>query len=124
MLKQIHRLAPGLLPLRRVFIVLLVCGAAGAAVGLFAFADDEGDSILMPGIILILWAVMGLIFVDIFAHLQPPLRGNPTRWRSRWFSGLRQGLYWTLVLGFAALGLTVIDLSLHLANAWLLSGLR
>lgn len=124
MLEQIHRTARGLLPLRRVLIGLLVCGAAGAAVGLFAFAGDEGDSILMPGIILILWAVMGLIFVDIFAHLQPPPRGNPTRCRSRWFGGLRQGLHWALVLGFAALGLTVIDLSLHLSNAWLLSGLR
>ncbi len=124
MLEQIHRLAHGLLPLRRGLIGLFLCGLLGAVVGLFALAGNEGDAILMPAIILILWAVTGLVFVDVFAHLPPPPRGNPTVWRSRWLGRLRQGLHWALVLGFAALGLTVADLSLHLANAWLVDGAR
>jgi hypothetical protein len=124
MLQHIHRLARRLLPIRPVLIGFVACGLVGAAVGLFAFPGNEGDHILLPATILVLWAVTGLIFVDVFAPLQGPLGPNPNVQRSHWSSKLREGLHWALILGFLVLALTVADLSLHLAHTWLMDGSR
>lgn len=124
MLQHIHRLARRLLPVRPVLIGLAACGLLGAAVGLFAFAGTEGNHLLMPGMILLLWSVTGLIFIDVFAQVPPPPGANPSLVRSRWASKLRKSLHWALVLGFVALGLIAVDLSLHMAGAWLLDGSR
>lgn len=124
MLQHIHRFARRLLPIRPVLIGLAACGLLGAAVGLFAFAGTEGNHLLMPGMILLLWSVTGLIFIDVFAQVPPPPRANPNVLRSRWTCKLRKSLHWALVLGFVALGLIAVDLSLHMAGAWLLNGSR
>lgn len=120
MLNYIHRLACRLLPIRPVLIGFVACGLLGAAIGVFAFAGNEGDHLLMPAMILILWSVTGLIFIDVFAQLSPPPHANPDIWSSRWAKKLWKGFHWALVLGFVVLGLTAFDLSLHIADAWLM----
>lgn len=117
-LDLIHRLARRLLPLRPVLVGLAAGASLGAAIGLFALAGDDGDAVLMPSLILLLWLVTGLVFIDVFAHIpQPPRAGDQAR--GRLASKLWRLAYWALVLGFAALGLTAADLSLHMADAWL-----
>jgi len=96
MLDSIHRLARRLLPIRPVLTGLVACGLLGAAIGVFAFAGNEGDYLLMPAMILILWSVTGLIFIDVFAQLSPPPHANPNIWSSRWASKLRKGFRWAL----------------------------
>jgi hypothetical protein len=124
MLDSTHRLARRLLPIRPVLIGLVACGLLGAAIGVFAFAGNEGDYLLMPAMILVLWSVTGLIFIEVFAQLSPPPHANPNIWSRRWASKLRKGFRWALVLGFVVLGLTAVDLSLHIADAWLMDGSR
>jgi len=124
MFEHIHRLACRLLPIRPLLIALIACGLAAAAVGVFAFAGNEGNHILMPAIILMLWAVTGLIFIDVFAGFPHHPQAGRGVWGGRWSTRLRQGLLWALLLGFLALGLTVVELSLYIADAWLVDGSR
>lgn len=119
MLARVHRLAYRLLPIRPVLIGLVGFGAVCAAVGLLAFSGSGGNHILMPAILLVLWAVTGLVFIDVFGHAPRPPHGNRDGWSTRWFGKLRQGLHWALVLAFVVLALTVVDLSLYVADAWL-----
>jgi len=124
MFEHIHRLARRLIPVRPLLIGLIACGLVGAAVGVFAFAGNDGNLILMPALMLMLWAVTGLIFIDVFAVIprQPPAGRFVSG--GRWSDRLRQGLLWALLLGFVALGLTVVELSLYIADAWLVDGSR
>lgn len=121
--ERIHRVACSLARARRALVWLFVCGAVGAAVGLFGFAGTQGDPIIVPAVILILWTLTGLIFVDVFAHFPPP-RENSTVSGVRRFLKPMNGLYWMLVLGLSVLGFTVVDLSLHLAKPLLFGGSR
>ena len=124
MFEHIHRLARRLLPIRPLLVGLAACGLLTAGVGLFVFSGTQGNHILMPAIILMLWAVTGLIFIDVFAELPRQPHASGDDWRGRWSARLRQGLHWVFVLGFLALSLTVVDLSLHIVNTWLADGSR
>ncbi|MBK1719997.1 hypothetical protein [Thiocystis violacea] len=120
MLEHIHGVARRLLPIRPLLIGLVACGVLSAAFGLFAFVGKEGDAILMPAIMLMLWAVTGLIFIDVFAHSPGLPRSHSDVWSGRLLGQLWRWFQWALVLGFATLSLTVADLSLHIADVWLL----
>lgn len=118
MLDRLQQLARHLLPIRRILLGLAASGSVFAGIGLFAFADKEGDALLMPGLIILLWAITGLIFIDVFAHV--PLPPEPA-WspRRRQLRTLWRGLHWLLMAGFAVLGMVAIDVSLHIADVWL-----
>lgn len=124
MFEHIHRLARHLLPIRPLLIGLIACGLVGAAVGVFAFAGNDGNAILMPALMLMLWAVTGLIFIDVFAVIPRQPQAGRLASGGRWSARLRQGLHWGLLLGFVVLGLTVVELSLYIADAWLVDGSR
>ena len=118
MLNRLQQIARYLLPVRRILIGLAAFASLVAGIGLFAFADTDGDALLMPGLILLLWAVTGLIFVDLFAHVPypPEPTWEPMRRRLR---TLWRGLHWLLAAGFVILSLLAVDVSLHIADAWL-----
>jgi len=115
----VYQLACRLRPLRPLLLLAAGAGALGAGIGLIAFAGNEGDVVLMPGLILLLWALTFLVFIDVFAHLPGPSQARATGARRRWLAKLLQGLHWLLILGFVALGLTVVDLSQHILDTWL-----
>ena len=119
MLERLHWLACRLAPIRPALLGLAAVSLTTAGVVLLAFAGDAGDVILMPAILLLLWAIAGLIFVDVFAHAPPPPASRDSAWPEHWLDRLWLGLRWMLALGFVALSLTVADLSLHIADAWL-----
>lgn len=96
------------MPARRVLLGLAALGAASAGIGLFAVA-----ALLMPGLMLLLWTVTGLIFIDIFAHVPPPPEAAWTV-RRQWMRSLWRGLHWLLAAGFVMLSLTALEVSLHL----------
>ena len=118
MLDHLHRIARRLIRVRALLLGLVTLGAITAGVGLLAFEGRTGDDILMPGLILLLWAVTGLIFIDIFAHVPclPAPDWHPWRRRLR---TLWRGLHWLLLAGFLVLSLMAADVSLHIADVWL-----
>jgi len=115
----VYRLARRLRPLRPLLLLAAAAGGLGAGIGLFAFSGNAGDVVLMPGLILLLWALTLLVFIDVFAHLPGPSQARATGARRPWLAKLLLGLHWLLVLGFVALGLTVVDLSQHILDTWL-----
>lgn len=123
MLDLIQRIARHLKPARPILIGLVACGVLTAAVGLFAFAGSEGDALLMPGLLVLVWAVTAIVFIDVFAHIRriprPDRESHPDFWSDSQHR-LREGFQWLLVLGFLVLSLTAADLSLHIADTWLL----
>lgn len=118
MLDQLQHIARRIQPARPALIGLAALATLTAGIGLFAFAGKEGDSLLMPGLILLLWAVTGLIFIDVFAHVPHPPEPtwHPMRRRMR---TLWRGLHWLLAAGFVLLSLMAVDVSLHIADVWL-----
>ncbi|MBK5964840.1 hypothetical protein CCR95_12300 [Thiocystis minor] len=118
MLDRLQRIARHLLPVRQILIGLAALGSLVAGIGLFAFAGKEGDSLLMPGLLVLLWAATGLIFVDVFAHVPHPPEPswNPMRRR---IQILWRGLHWLFAAGFVLLSLMAADVSLHIAEVWL-----
>ncbi len=118
MLDRLQRIARRIMPVRRVLIGLVALGSLLAGIGLFAFADKEGDALLMPGLILLLWAVTGLIFIDVFAHVPHPPEPTWSPWRKR-IRTLWRGVHWLLAAGFVMLSLMAVDVSLHIAEVWL-----
>ena len=118
MLDRLQRIARHLLPVRQILIGLAAFGSLVAGIGLFAFAGKEGDALLMPGLLVLLWAATGLIFVDVFAHVPHPPEPtwNPMRRR---IQTLWRGLHWLFAAGFVLLSLMAVDVSLHIAETWL-----
>ena len=113
MLDYIHGFARRLLFIRPLLIALILGGALGAAIGLLGLVGEDGDAIAMPGLILLLWGVTGLIFIDVFAHL-PRWEAADGDLLQRYFSTFWRVLRWLLVAGFLGLSLTVADLSLYM----------
>ena len=118
MLDHLHRIAHRLIRVRPLLLGLAALGVGAAGVGLFAFEGRTGDVILMPGLMLLLWAVTGLIFIDVFAHVPYPPDPGWHPWRRR-LRVLWRGLHWLLLAGFLMLGLMAADVSLHIADVWL-----
>ena len=118
MLDRLHRIACRLVGVRALLLGLVTLGATAAGVGLFAFEGRTGDVILMPGLMLLLWAVTGLVFIDVFAHVPGPPEPDWHPWRRR-LRALWRGLHWLLLAGFLMLSLMAADVSLHIADVWL-----
>ncbi len=118
MLNHLQRIARRIIPARPALMGLVALGAMIAGVGLLAFDGTAGDDILVPGLILVLWAVTGLIFIDVFAHVPCPPEPTWHPWRRR-LRTLWRGLHWLLLAGFLMLSLMAADVSLHIGGAWL-----
>ncbi|AFL74881.1 hypothetical protein [Thiocystis violascens] len=118
MLDRLQQIARRILPARQVLIGLAAFGSLTASIGLFAFAGKEGDALLMPGLILLLWSVTGLMFVDLFAHVPHPPEPTWSPMRRR-MQTLWRGLHWLFAAGFVLLSLMAVDVSLYIAETWL-----
>ena len=117
MLDLMQHIAVRCAPARAVLMGLALVGALAAGISLVAFEAAKGDLILFPALVLLLWAVLGVVFIDLFARIpMAPVAGGG--WR-RWLRGLLRRLYSLLAAGFLILGLVAVDVSLSIAREWL-----
>ena len=114
-----HRLARRLRPLRPMLLALGVLGVMASGLGLFAFAPPEGDVILLPGLLALLWSGTALIGIEVLAHAHPARAIEPHDWLERLLTRLWDGARWTAAALLVALGLLTTDLSLHIADRWM-----
>ncbi|HSO84456.1 hypothetical protein [Thiocapsa sp.] len=117
MLDLMQQIAVRFAPARAFFIGLSVVGALAAGVSLVAFEAAEGDLVLFPALVVLLWAVLGVVFIDLFARI-PRVPEAGGGWR-RWMRGMLRRLYWLLAMGFLILGLIAVDVSFSIAREWM-----
>lgn len=117
MLDLMQQIAVRFAPARAFFIGLSVVGALAAGISLVAFEAAEGDLILFPALVVLLWAVLGVVFIDLFARI-PRVPEAGGGWR-RWMRGMLRRLYWLLAMGFLILGLIAVDVSFSIAREWM-----
>ncbi|WP_296805941.1 hypothetical protein [Thiocapsa sp.] len=117
MLELMQHIAVRCAPARAVLMGLAVVGATIAAISLVAFEAADGDLVLFPALVVLLWAVLGVVFIDLFARI-PRLPEAGGGWR-RWMRGLLRRLYWLFAMGFLILGLVAVDVSFSIAREWL-----
>lgn len=118
MLDLIQWLADRLAPLRAGLIALTLVAALVGALALTLLDPGTADVILLPALILLLWAMMGIVFIDLFAKTlgaRTAGRADAGRLRHR----LVRGLQWFLAVGFLLLGLVAVDLSFYIAREWI-----
>ncbi|WP_296696793.1 hypothetical protein [Thiocapsa sp. UBA6158] len=116
MLDLMQQIAVRFAPARAFFIGLSVVGALAAGISLVAFDAAKGDLVLFPALVVLLWAVLGVVFVDLFARI-PGVPEAGGGWR-RWMRRLLRRLYWLLAMGFLILGLIAVDVSFSIAREW------
>ncbi len=116
MLDLMQHIAVRCAPARAVLMGLALVGALAAGISLVAFEAAKGDLVLFPALVVLLWAVLGVVFIDLFARIpSAPEAGGG--WR-RWMRGLLRRLYWLLAMGFLILGLIAVDVSYSIAREW------
>ncbi|UHD18768.1 hypothetical protein [Thiocapsa bogorovii] len=103
-------------PARTVLMGLALVGALAAGISLVAFEAAQGDLVLFPALVVLLWAVLGVVFIDLFTRV-PKVPEAGSGWRRR-MRGLLRRLYWLLATGFLILGLIAVDVSLSIAREW------
>jgi hypothetical protein len=118
MLDLMQHIAVRFAPARAVLIGLAVVGALIAGVSLVAFEAAKGDLILMPALVVLLWAVLAVVFIDIFTHVPKAPEVGGVRWHGL-IRKLSRSLYWLLAMGFLMLGLIAVDVSFSIAREWL-----
>ncbi|QVL47391.1 MAG: hypothetical protein KFB96_16970 [Thiocapsa sp.] len=69
MLDLMQHLAARFAPARAVLIGLAALGALAAGISLVAFEAAKGDLVLFPALVVLLWAVLGVVFIDLFARI-------------------------------------------------------
>jgi hypothetical protein len=117
MLDLMQHIAVRFAPARAVLMGLALVGALAAGISLVAFEAAEGDLVLFPALVVLLWAVLGVVFIDLFARIpRAPEAGGG--WR-RWMRRVLRRLYWLLAMGFLILGLIAVDVSFSIAREWL-----
>lgn len=121
MLDLMRHIAVRSAPARAVLIGLAVVGALIAGVSLVAFETAKGDLILMPALVVLLWAVLAVVFIDIFSHVPKAPEAGGVRWH-RLIRRLSRSLYWLLAMGFLMLALIAVDVSFSIAREWLDDG--
>jgi hypothetical protein len=117
MLDLMQHIAVRCAPARAALMGLAVVGALVAGISLVAFEAATGDLVLFPALVVLLWAVLGVVFIDLFTRI-PRVPEAGGGWR-RWMRGLLRRLYWLLATGFLILGLIAVDVSFSIAREWL-----
>jgi hypothetical protein len=117
MLDLMQHIAVRCAPARAVLMGLALVGGFAAGVSLVAFEAAQGDLVLFPALVLLLWAVLGVVFIDLFTRV-PGVPEAGAGWR-RWMRRLLRRLYWLLATGFLILGLIAVDVSFSIAREWL-----
>ncbi len=118
MLDLMQHFAVRFAPARAVLIGLAVVGALAAGISLIAFEAAKGDLVLMPALVVLLWAVLGVVFIDLFTHVPKAPEAGAGRWHGL-IGTLSRRLYWLLAMGFLMLGLIAVDVSFSIAREWL-----
>jgi hypothetical protein len=118
MLDLMQHIAVRFAPARAVLIGLALLGALAAGISLIAFVAAQGDLVLLPALIVLLWAVLAVVFIDLFAHVPKAPEAGGGRWRAL-IRRLTRSLYWLLAMGFLMLGLIAVDVSFSIAREWL-----
>lgn len=116
MLDLMQHIALRCAPARAVLMGLALLGALAAGISLVAFEAAKGDLVLFPALVVLLWSVLGVVFIDLFART-PGVPEAGGGWR-RWMRGLLRRLYWLLAMGFLILGLIAVDVSFSIAREW------
>lgn len=118
MINLMHRIAIRLAPGRAILTAIAMAGAIVAATALFALEAPKSDVILLPALVVLLWAVLGVVFVDVFAIVPKLPDEDLNRWR-RLIQKLRRSLYWALAAGFLLIGIVAADVSFSIAREWM-----
>jgi hypothetical protein len=118
MLDLMHQLAIRLAPARTALAGLASAGAIVAGTALLAFEPSKGDLVLFPALVVVLWAVLGVVFIEVFTTVPRPPEEGPKPWR-RLVQKLSRSFYWALATGFLLMGIVAADVSFSIAREWL-----
>jgi hypothetical protein len=118
MLTLMQRIARALVPARTALLGLAFLSGGCAGVAILGFEASEGDLILLPALVFLLWSVLGLAFIDLFVRI-PGNGPTPAQgWRGILLK-LRRSVYWALAIGYLVVGLVAVDVSFSIAREWL-----
>ncbi len=118
MINLMHRIAIGLAPGRAILAAVAMAGAVVAVTALFALEPPKSDLILLPALVVLLWAVLGVVFIDVFAIVPHVPDADVKHWRGL-IQKLSRGLYWALAAGFLVMGIVAADVSFSIAREWM-----
>lgn len=118
MIDQLQRAARALQFLRVPAIVLGLVALATLLVLMLASPSREGDRLLIPSIVCLLWSLSTYAFITMFREV-PEKSGK----RSRFFARVRRAIvragYWLLAVVFVTTTLAVTWLSFRILTVWL-----
>jgi hypothetical protein len=118
MLTLMQRVAQALAPRRGPLIGLRLLSGCAAGVSVVGFEAHEADLILFPALVITLWSVLGVVYIDLFTRIPSLGPGSDDGWRLA-LRKMHRGLYWALAVGYLVLGIVAADVSLSIAREWL-----
>jgi hypothetical protein len=118
MLTLMQRVAQALAPRRGPLIGLGLLSGCAAGVSVVGFEAHEADLILFPALVITLWSVLGVVYIDLFTRIPSLGPGSGDGWRLA-LRKMHRGLYWALAVGYLVLGIVAADVSLSIAREWL-----
>ncbi|MBK1643235.1 hypothetical protein CKO25_00905 [Thiocapsa imhoffii] len=118
MLDLMQRLATRMAPARHILIMLGAVGILVVGATVLAFEASTGNRILLPAVLILLWATLGVIFVDVFARIPAAPEPSWGRWK-RLKRRISRSLYWLLGIAFIGTSLVAINVSLAIAREWM-----
>jgi hypothetical protein len=113
-----QRFAHALAPVRTALWGLAIIAGVTAGVALLGFEASTADLVLLPALVVVLWSVLGLVFIDLFARIPNHNPAHARGWRATALK-LRRGIYWVLAIGYLVVGLVAADVSFSIAREWL-----
>lgn len=116
MLELMRRLAVRLARTRPILVVLALLGATLAGVAILAFDATHGDIVLFPALIVLVWSVLGISYIDLFARVPRRDGTGPQAGIKR---RVIRAIDWMLALLFLVMGGIAADVSLSIGREWL-----
>lgn len=84
---------------------------------IFISDSHEGDRLLIPSLVSLLWAMSTYAFIVTFRSV-PQKANQTTRFFFKLIQNIKRGWYWFISLVFLATSVTVIVLTIRMVSIW------
>lgn len=117
MLSRLEKLAAALAPFRALAYLVGIGCAALALYALLGAPQQQGDLLLIPGLLGTLWALLFVVLIGFFRRVPAPAdAGDPFLRRLK--ARCHRFLYIVLGVLFIVLSLTLLGISFRLVSVW------
>ncbi len=117
MLERMCHIARRLQPVRGLLALLMALAVLNVGRVLLISASDAEDVALIPSVLLFVWALLGLAFIQMFSHV-PPAAHRQDRFLMRVRRASFRALYYAFVLLFVLTSAFLLLTTWQLISAW------